>query len=249
MAIRHLVIVGPIILILFWWGITANGLVNPLFLPQPSETAEKILELFGSQAIEADIWATFYRMIFGFVVATVLGVPVGLSLGASPRLYSALEVVIDFFRSLPSTALFPLFLLVFGIGDEAKIAIVVFVSFWIILIINAKGVVHSSQTRWKVMKIFGGNKWQILTQVIIMEALPQIATGLRVALSISFIVVVVTEMFIGTNVGLGRRIYDAYLTYRIPELYATLVITGLLGYFLNKLFVLTERKLIHWTGK
>lgn len=249
MAANRFVIVGPIILILFWWGVTANGLVSPLFLPQPPETAEKILELFRSQAIEADIWATFYRMIFGFVVAALLGVPVGLILGASSRVYTAFEVVIDFFRSLPSTALFPLFLLVFGIGDEAKIAIVVFVSFWIILISTANGVIHSSQTRRKVMKILGGNKWQILTKVTIMEALPQIATGLRVALSISFIVVVVTEMFIGTNVGLGRRIYDSYLTYRIPELYAILVITGLLGYSLNKLFVLAERKLIHWTGK
>jgi NitT/TauT family transport system permease protein len=82
-----------------------------------------------------------------------------------------------------------------------------------------------------------------------MEALPQIATGLRVAISISFIVVVVTEMFIGTNVGLGQRIYDSYLTYRIPELYATLVVIGFLGYIVNKALILAEHKAIHWTGK
>lgn len=243
------IFIGPLAVLLLWFLVTATGLVNPLFLPRPEATAGKLLSLFGQGVILPDLTMTLYRMFFGFLLAALFGVPLGLLFGLSARLYASFEMVIDFFRSLPSTALFPLFLLVFGIGDTAKIAVVAFVSFWIILISTASGVLHSSKTRHKVAKSFGANPWQILTRVTFMEALPQIATGLRVAVSISFIVVVVTEMFIGTNVGLGQRIYDAYLTYRVPELYATLVVVGLLGYLVNRGMILFEQRIIHWTGK
>ncbi|MEK7582229.1 MAG: ABC transporter permease, partial [Patescibacteria group bacterium] len=243
------ILIGPFAVLLIWFAITASGLVGPLFLPRLDTTIGKFLSLIGQGLILPDIGMTLYRVFFGFVLATLLGVPLGLLFGLSARLYASFELVIEFFRSLPSTALFPLFLLVFGIGDTAKIAVVVFVSFWIILISTASGVLHSSKTRYRVAQSYGANQWQILTNVTFMEALPQIATGLRVAVSISFIVVVVTEMFIGTNIGLGQRIYDSYLTYRVPELYATLVIVGLLGYVVNKGLILLERKTIHWTGR
>lgn len=243
------IFIGPLVVLLIWFTVTVSGLVNPLFLPRLDVTISKLISLFGQGIILPDIAMTLYRVFFGFFLATLLGVPIGLLLGLSARLYASFELVIEFFRSLPSTALFPLFLLVFGIGDMAKIAVVVFVSFWIILISTASGVLHSSKTRHKVAQSFGASQWQILTNVTFKEALPQIATGLRVAVSISFVVVVVTEMFIGTNIGLGQRIYDSYLTYRVPELYATLIVIGLLGYFVNKGFIFLEHKTIHWTGR
>jgi len=243
------IFIGPLVILLIWFAVTVSGFVNPLFLPKLDITIGKFISLFGQGIILPDIAMTLYRVFFGFLLATLLGVPLGLLFGLSTRLYASFELVIEFFRSLPSTALFPLFLLVFGIGDIAKIAIVVFVSFWIILISTASGVLHSSKTRHKVAQSFGANQWQVLTNVTFMEALPQIITGLRVAVSISFIVVVVAEMFIGTNIGLGQRIYDSYLTYRVPELYATLLVIGLLGYFVNKGLIILERKTIHWTGR
>mgnify|MGYP001563427859 CR=1 len=243
------ILIGPFAILLIWFVVTTSGLVNPLFLPKPDITFGKFISLFGQGIILPDIAMTLYRVFFGFLLAVLLGVPLGLLFGLSARFYASFELIIEFFRSLPSTALFPLFLLVFGIGDAAKIAIVVFVSFWIILISTASGVLHSSKTRHKVAQSFGANQWQMLTNITFMEALPQIVMGLRVAVSISFIVVVVTEMFIGTNVGLGQRIYDSYLTYRVPELYATLIIIGLLGYIVNKGLIFLERKTLHWTGR
>ncbi len=202
-----------------------------------------------SGEIWPDIAATLCRTLLGFTLAASLAIPLGLLLGLSVRVYRALEVVVDFFRSLPSTALFPLFLLFFGIGNLAKVAVAVFVCFWIILVSAADGVIHASKTRYRVAKILGARGWQIALRVTLWEALPHIATGLRVAFPIALIVILVTEMFIGTQGGLGQRIYDAYLTYRVAELYATLIIVGLLGYTLNKLFMLLERKFIHWTGR
>lgn len=243
------IIIGPIILLLIWWVVTSFNLVNPLFLSNPGETFIKFFQLIQTGKILPDLWATFYRTLISFGIAAFIGIPIGLILGSSKKVYSSLELVIDFFRSLPATALFPLFLLVFGIGDVAKIAIGIFVCVWIIIVNSAYGVLHSSKTRRKLAQTFKATKFQIFKEVTFFEALPQIFVGLRLSISIALIVVVVAEMFIGTKVGLGQRIFDAHLTYRTTELYAVILLAGLLGYVLNKLFLFTEKRVLHWAGK
>jgi ABC-type nitrate/sulfonate/bicarbonate transport system permease component len=89
----------------------------------------------------------------------------------------------------------------------------------------------------------------IMVKVVLPEALPQIAAGLRLALSLSLIIVVVLEMFIGTTRGLGFAIYNAHMTYQIPDMYAFLVLAGLIGYFINQGFAKVQEKVIHWAGK
>lgn len=246
---KKYIIVGPIVLLLIWWLVTNLNLVNPLFLSKPGETFIKFFQLIQTGKVLPDLWATFYRTLIGFGIATLIGVPIGIILGSSKKLYYSLELVIDFFRSLPATALFPLFLLVFGIGDAAKIAIGIFVCAWIIIVNSAYGVLHSPKTRMKLAQIFKATKLQIFKDITFFEALPQIFVGLRLSISIALIVVVVAEMFIGTKIGLGQRIFDAHLTYRTTELYAVILLAGLLGYILNKLFLLIEKRVLHWTGK
>lgn len=240
---------GPIIVLSLWIVVSIFKLANPLFLPSFFDVADSLSNLLSDKTIFSDFWTTLYRTLIGFFIAGVLGIPLGLLVGYYVKLYRSFEVVIDFFRSLPGTALFPLFLLIFGIGDGSKIATAVFVSLWIILINSAYGVLHSPKLRQKVATTFGANKLQIFRDVVIMDALPQIFVGLRTALSISLVVVVVSEMFIGSKFGLGQKIFDYYLTYETAKLYAILVITGLLGYALNKLFVAFENRAVHWVGR
>lgn len=243
------IFLGPIIVICIWVLVSVFKVANPLFLPSFFETIKTLLVLLQQGKVFLDIWATVYRTLAGFLIAGVLGVPLGLLVGNYLKLYKTFEVVIDFFRSLPGTALFPLFLLIFGIGDGCKIATAVFVSSWIILINSAYGVLYSSKLRQKVGFTLGANRFQIFRDIVVMDALPQVFVGLRTALSISLVVVVVSEMFIGSKLGLGQRIFDSYLTYETTKLYAILLITGLLGYALNKIFVALEKKMVHWAGK
>jgi NitT/TauT family transport system permease protein len=139
--------------------------------------------------------------------------------------------------------------MIFGIGSLSKIAIAVFISFWVVLVNSAYGVIYSSKTRAKVSKSFGATPWQVFRDVTIKEALPQIFVGIKTAISLSLIVVVVSEMFIGSTTGLGQKIYDSYVTYESANLYAWLIVTGLLGYALNKLFGIFEKRTVHWVGK
>ncbi len=242
-------ILGPIIILAIWWIVAELKLADPILLPPLGDTLGRLFTLFISGKAFSDIWATVYRTILGFGIASFLGIIAGLIIGKYAEIYKTFEIVIDFFRSLPATAMFPLFLLIFGIGSASKIAMAVFISFWVVLINSAYGVIHSSKIRTKVAKSLGATDWQIFKDITVMEALPQIVVGLRTAISLSLIVVVVSEMFIGSSAGLGQKIYDSYLTYETVNLYAWLLIIGMVGYILNKFFMFFEKRKLHWVGR
>jgi NitT/TauT family transport system permease protein len=236
--------------ILVVWTIFSNfKIINPLFLPLPQTVFLEIINLCMSRSIFPDILFTLYRTFLGFILACLIGIPLGLLMGYSDRIYHSLEFTVEFFRSIPSTALFPLFLLFFGIGDWSKI----FLAAWaagLVLIINSMYGVHlGKELRIKAAKTMRISGFNLFRKIIFPEALSPIFGGMRIAISLSLVIVVVTEMFIGTNFGLGHRIIDAQLVYRIPEMYAVILITGILGFLVNKGFILTEKKIVHWKGK
>ena len=243
------VFIGPIVILLIWIILHASHIVNPLFLPSPWAVFKTLFVSIFSGDIIPDIVFTLYRVVVGFCVAATVGIPIGLLMGHSEKIYDALEFLVDFFRSIPALALFPLFLLFFGIGDEAKIGIVVFACALVILINTMYGVRNANKTRLMAAKTMGTNAIDIFRKVIFWDALPNIATGLRVSLSMALLVVIVTEMFLGTTLGLGQRIYNAHLIYRISEMYTAIILTGLLGYLLNKGFVWGETRIVHWAAR
>jgi ABC-type nitrate/sulfonate/bicarbonate transport system permease component len=246
---RFTIWIGPLLLLLAWITVSSAHVVSPTLLPGIVSTFAKLYGIVLDGSLFPNLGSTLMRAVVGFMLSVALGVPIGVYLGAHPRIYRMFDSVIEFFRSLPGTAMFPLFLLAFGIGDGSKIAIAWFISFWIILVNSAYGVLQGSKTRTKVAESLRATPWQTLSRVIFMDALPQIFIGLRIGLSLSLIAVVVSEMFIGSNTGLGQKIYDSYLTYEISYLYAWLIVTGIVGYILNTLFAAVEHKTIHWVGK
>ncbi|MCK4351902.1 ABC transporter permease [candidate division WOR-3 bacterium] len=244
-----IILIGPLIIVALWYILPRLGVIKEFFLPTPIRVGKEVLNLFGTKNVLTDIGYTLYRTVVGFFLAGLWGIPAGLVLGYYAKLYRMFEVVIDFFRSLPATALIPLALIVFAIGETARIFIVLFSCGLVLIINSAYGVKSCNITRLQVAEITGASTRQKFSTVIFREALPEIFAGLRISLSLSLILVVVSEMFIGTTVGLGQKIFDAQLMNHIAEMYGLILITGLLGYGLNKLFVLFERHIIHWGGK
>ena len=240
---------GPAAVLFLWFLCTVTGLVSPLFLPSPVEVFHSLISLLVSGRLAKDILWTSYRMFVGFGISVIIGLPLGLVMGYSRSAYASLEFLVDFLRSIPALALFPLFMLVLGIGDTAKIGIAVFACALVILINTMYGVRTANKTRLKAARTLGVKGIGIFNRVIVWEAMPSISAGLRLSISMALLVVVVTEMFIGTELGLGQRIYNAHLIYRIPEMYAAIIITGLLGYSVNKIFIFAEKRIVHWAGK
>lgn len=241
--------IAPIIILLAW-AIFANlKLISPLFLPTPQAVFLETISLFASGVIVLDILFTLYRTFLGFSIACLIGIPLGLIMGYYNRIYYSLEFIVEFFRSIPATALFPLFLLFFGIGDQSKIALTAWTAGLVLIINSMYGVHLGKELRIKAAKTMKMEGFVLFKKIIFPEALPQIFNGIRIAVSLSLVIVVVTEMFIGTNFGLGHRIIDAQLVYKIPEMYAIIFITGILGFLMNKGVICIEKRVVHWKGK
>ena len=169
--------------------------------------------------------------------------------GSSQRIYRSIEFLIDFFRSTPATALFPLFMIIFGLGELSKIAVAAFSAFLIVLFNVAYGVMNASPTRMLAAQVMGASRLRIFRDVTIYESLPQTFIGVRTAVSLALVVIIVAEMFIGSDNGLGKRIIDSQITFDMPGLYGTILLTGALGYAFNLALFALESRLVHWAGR
>jgi len=239
--------VGPAIVFGIWFFLKRFFLVNDIFLPSIEKTFGAIGTIF-TQDGWADSVMTLYRVIISTGLALLLAIPLGLILGYYASLYRQFEIIIDFFRSVPATAFFPLFILVFGIGNTSIIALSSFVCFWVILVNSIYGVWNCPKTRMKIAKSLGAGTYFLFSRIIFFDALPQILVGLRLSFSLALIIVIVSEMLMGTKYGLGRIVYESYATYQYARLYGGILLIGTIGYGINKITVGTERHLLHWIG-
>ncbi|MBM3332714.1 ABC transporter permease [candidate division WOR-3 bacterium] len=240
---------GPLVLLLLWAAVSYTGLANRVLLPSPSDVFRAVVQIVRTMSFWQDLAATLYRLVAGFGPAAVLGTAIGLALGASRKASDSLEFVIDFFRSVPASALFPAFMLFLGIGDTAKVSVVTFSCLLVIILYTIYGVRNCSEHRKRVAKVLRAGRMATFAKVILPDSLPHIFAGIRISVSIALVLVVVTEMFIGTKHGVGRLIYDSQLMFRVPTMYGAILITGVLGYAINKGFVALETRVLHWTGK
>ncbi len=246
---KFLPLIGPIALFLLWSLILEAKWAKPILLPPPGATLTYMAESFISGAIFNDLFATVKRTFYAFAIATALGVPLGVILGSNEKVYRCVEFLIDFFRSTPSSALIPLFMLIFGITDINKIAIAAFAAILVILFNSAYGVMNAKKTRVNVARTMGIPTRFIFKDILLMESLPQTFVGLRMGISMALVIVIVAEMFIGSENGLGHRIIDAQQVFNVKEMYSSILITGALGYGLNLLFLISEKRIVHWGGK
>jgi ABC-type nitrate/sulfonate/bicarbonate transport system permease component len=242
-------IIGPCILIAVWWIAYAGKLVDPHLLPSPFATLADTGRNIASGTMTRDFLQTLLRVAYAFAIAASLGVPTGIVLGANERIYRSFEFVIDFFRSTPATAMFPLFLLLFGLGDFSKISVAAFAA-WLVIVFNvAYGVMNARQTRILAARSMGAGSLRVFKDVIFFETLPQTFVGLRTAVSVALVVIIVAEMFIGAVDGLGHRIIDAQISYQLTDMYGSILVAGAMGYGANLLFLIIEKLFVHWSGR
>jgi sulfonate transport system permease protein len=248
-AEAFLPIVGVVGLLAIWSLAAWREWVDPVLLPSPAATFSSLLRGMDGGALGFDFVKTVYRTAAATLIAAVIGIPVGIVLGSSERLYRSLEFVIDFFRSTPASAMFPLFLVLFGVGDETKISVAAFGAILVILFNVAYGVMNARKTRLLAAKVMGASRLRVLFDVMLLESLPQTFVGLRNGVSLALVIIVVAEMFIGSQDGLGHSVFEAQQLFDMPRMYAAIFAAGALGYGLNLLFLLIERRFVHWSGK
>jgi len=245
----YLPVIGVIGLVALWYLAVWAEVVDPVLLPSPTATFRALWNGMVHGKLGADFLKTVERTTLSILIAAAIAIPLGILLGSSEKVYRSVEFVIDFFRSTPASAMFPLFLVLFGVGDKTKISVAAFGAALVIVFNVAYGVMNARKTRLLAAKVMGASRLRVLTDVMLLESLPQTFVGLRNGVSLALVIIVVAEMFIGSTDGLGQRVFEAQQLFNMPDMYAAIFAAGALGYGLNLLFLLVERRFVHWSGK
>jgi len=246
---RLLPAIGPVALFIVWDLVVRLGFIKPILLPAPADTVSTLVTGLAGGPLLSDFLVTVWRTLQAFLIAAVVGVPLGVLLGSNEKANRSVEFLIDFFRSTPSSALIPLFLMIFGTSDVNKVAIAAFGALLIVVFNSAYGVINARKQRVMAAKVMGATRWQTFRDVLVWESLQPSFVGLRSAVSMALVIVIVAEMFIGADSGLGNRIINSQQVLNVKSMYASILAAGALGYALNILFLLMERKIVHWSGR
>ncbi|GAA1623351.1 ABC transporter permease [Actinoplanes couchii] len=233
----------PFVLFAGWWVLSADS--ENFYSPPLSAILTAFGDTWTLDRIRADVLPSLLRLFAGFLLAAVLGVAAGVAIGLNRRLRAVAEPVLEFFRAVPPPVLVPVIMLFAGIGDAMKVIVIVFGCVWPILLNTVEGVRAVDGVVLETARSYGVTGPARITHVILPSASPQIAAGLRQALSIAIILMVISEMFAASN-GLGFTIVQFQRGFEIPEMWSGIILLGMLGFGLSLLFRLAERRALRW---
>jgi ABC-type nitrate/sulfonate/bicarbonate transport system permease component len=215
----------------------------------PSSAARALWEGMADGTLSGEMATTLETYAQGFAVAIVVGVAGGLLVGSSRLLLDASSVVIEFLRPIPAVALIPAAIVVFGLDTPMRRFVIAFAAVWPILVNTIYGVRSRDRFLDDVARTSGMGRSSRLVRVTLPAALPSIATGIRVSASLALLVCVTAEFVVGTRGGLGSYMHEQQNAERIPEVYAAIVVVGMLGYLVSTGLRATEHRLLPWIGE
>lgn len=232
-----------IVAVVVWWFATQNS--TNFFVPPLSE----VLSVAGRDLANGTVFNnavySLTNLSLGLALALVVGVILGIAIGEVKRLRLIVDPVLNFFRSIPQSALVPLIIGAFGLGQGPKIYTIAFAAVWPILLNTIDGVLGVDPAVRNFAKVYRIPPSLYFRRVVLSSALPQILAGVRVALPIGITVMVVSELFASTQ-GLGYYILNASQVFKVPETWAGALMVGIIGYIITFIFVLVERRILSW---
>ena len=215
-----------------WWSLAASGAVNPKFLPSPIAVGKAFVRVWNEGFLLKDTTASFLRVSSGFLLAGIVAIPVGIGMGTFASLRSLGEPIIGIIRYMPAPAFIPLLIIYLGLDEPPKIALIFIgtVFFNTLMIMDAvkfipKELIEATYT-------LGGNRLQILHKVIAPYVIPNILDAFRINMAASWNLVVVAEL-LAANEGLGKRIQLAQRFFKTDEIFACLIVLGVIGFLLD----------------
>ena len=214
----------------------------------PSDAAGALVDGLWGGTLSDEIVTTLAVYVQGFALALVLGVVLGIAIGISRTIEDGTSVVVEFLRPIPAVALIPLAILWFGLGTPMLRFVVAYAAVWPILVHTVYGIRGVDRMLYDVAETSGVTGVARVARVSVPAALPGIATGIRVGASIAFVVCVTAEFFFGTQ-GIGAYMQAQQAAYRIPELYAAVLLAGLVGLAIDAALRRTERRALFWVGE
>ncbi|MFE2121652.1 MULTISPECIES: ABC transporter permease [Rhodococcus] len=228
-----------------WETAPRFGLADEVFLPPFTVVAEAFTQLIGSGQLAEHLGASLSRAVTGFVIAVLVAIPLGVAIGWYRPVAEFLNPILELFRNTAALALLPVFILILGIGETSKVALVIYASTFPILLNTISGVRTVDPLLVKSARSLGLPSYRLFQKVILPAAVPTIFTGIRMAAASSILVLIAAEM-VGAKAGLGYLITASQLNFQIPNMYAGIVAISLVGLTFNGILVAVERRLSRW---
>lgn len=235
-----------ILALLALWEISVvSGWVSSPSVPSVTASFEALWQSIVSGRLPSALGETMLRIMIGYSIAVVLAITLGALMGMNRFVYNLLEPLTELLRPVPSAAYIPIAILLLGVGNEMKIAVIAVACFFPVLLNTYSGVKSVDPILTDTGRTFGYPPLQRLWKIILPSALPEILTGMRVALGIALIVGIVAEMLAG-NSGIGYLILDSQRIFRVAVVFAGIITLAIVGYLLNFLFLRVEAYVLRW---
>lgn len=240
-------IAGLVLLAAAWELLPRLGVVDPYFIPPLHEVLGALRDLAASGELARHLKASLVRSGAGFLLATALAIPVGAAIAWYRPVRELLQPTLELFRNTAALALLPVFTLILGIGESSKIAIIVYACFFPILLSTIAGVATVDQQLLRSARVLGLSPATTFRKVVFPAAVPTIFTGIRISGAAAILVLIAAEM-VGAKAGLGFLIMYSNMNFLIPQMYAAILVTSLLGLAVNYSLVALERRFSRWRG-
>lgn len=242
---RIIAVTSPIVLLALWEITVRVGLLDARFFPAPTSIASTFVSLLQTGELVFNTWVSLQRLFFGFLLGGIPALALGVVMGLSRPVRAAIDPLISATYPIPKSAILPLILLIFGLGEASKIVMVAIGVFFPVVINTVAGVLEIDKIYHDVGKNFGANRWQVFRTVALPGAMPLIMTGIKLGVGMGLILIAIAEM-VGAKSGLGFMIWNAWQTFAVETMYVGLVVIAVLGFLFSLLLNELERFIIPW---
>lgn len=248
---RALSVLSPLILLALWQigtmlpGQDGQNLIDTRFFPSPTAIFQVLGQMLQSGELWANLSISLERIAIGFLIGAVPGVVIGILMGLFSPVRAAIQPIIDGTFPIPKIAILPLFIMIFGIGEESKYAIIAVAVIYLVLINTQAGVRNIEKIYLDVGKNYHASKLMMFTDIALPGALPLIVAGLKLGMGVALLVIVAAE-FVGAKSGIGYLIWTSWQVFQVEKMYVGLLVTAALGFASAILLNWLERVLIPW---
>lgn len=235
----------PIALLVVWEVAVSMGFLDDRFFPAPTAVFTRMYELALTGDLLENTYVSLRRLFFGFWLGLVPALLLGVFMGLFRPVRAALNPLVSGTYPIPKSALLPLILLIFGLGETSKIVMVAIGVFYPVIMNTASGVLQIQPIYYDVAHNYKASKFQVFRTVAIPGAMPSIMTGIELGAGLGLILIAIAEM-VGANSGLGFMIWNAWQLYSVETMYVGLLVIAVIGYLMSLLLNAISRRLIPW---
>lgn len=242
---RLISLASPVLLLIVWEILVRTGVLDARFFPAPSKISETFIALVRDGSLWTNTWASLQRLFWGFLLGGIPALLLGIAMGLNRPLRAFVNPLVSTTYPIPKSAIFPLILLICGLGESSKIVMVAIGVFYPMLINSCTGVLEINKIFLDVGHNFGASRWQVFRTIAFPGAVPHIMSGVKLGVGMGLILIAIAEM-IGAKSGLGFMIWNAWEILSVETMYVGLIVIALLGFLFSMILEEVERLLVPW---